>query len=361
MLTIRCSGLARPMTCAGSLFFKDLPEPEEIEAARQGTAAGEVLERTLLGQDIPNVARNGYVIEQDMFFHTKPIAQAIFDRAEGEVRCEQRIDWLTRSGIKIAGSYDAGYVTDAGRTLNIDDLKYGWGLVEVKENWQLLGYAIGEVIRRQQHFETIVMRIHQPRPHHEDGSSREWRISYKELIEYKERIEARCDEIANGDKTLVTSAKCKYCPAAVACPAMNKAFYRGVEVVHEFLQDNIDEKELSYQLDLVARVEELVKIKKDSLKALAIDRLKKGAIIPNYIADGSYGDRKWKSHVNPEIIKALTGKDVVVREMLSPAQAEKIGVSKTLVNALVDRHFLGSKLVRKDSTALGNKIFGQLI
>lgn len=356
MIVVRCSGLARPMTCAGSLFFKDLPPQEESEAARQGTAFGQMMERMLLGKPIGTHADNGYPFDNEMEFYAKPLFEEIKGRAQSEIRCEQRVDWVPCPGVEIKGSYDVSYVSE-GR-LYIDDFKYGWGIVEVYENWQLLGYAIGEVIRRQMMFDEIVMRIHQPRPHHEDGSTREWRITYAQLLGYQEKIRERMTAIAGGDNTLVTSPKCKYCPAAAVCPAVSKAFYRGLEIVHEFIQDNMDEKELSHQLDIINRFEELMKIRKDSLKALAVDRLKNGKVIPGYIAESSYGDRKWKAGITPEVIKTMTKKDVMISEMLSPAQAEKIGIPKAFVNALVDRQFLGQKLVKKDSSILGEKIFG---
>ncbi len=356
-ITIRCSNLARPMVCAGSLFFKDLPPEETNSAAEEGTAAGEYLRLILEGKPIPTHASNKIQFDSDMEFFTRPIANKIIADTQSPILCEQRIDWKTRSGITIQGSYDISYVMDGN--LHVEDLKYGWGLVEVNDNWQLLGYAIGEVIRQGKAFPKIILRIHQPRPHHEDGPTRTWELTYAELLEYKEKIELRMEKIANGYQDLTTSPKCKYCPAAVACPAISKAFYRGIEVVHDFIQDNLSDQELSFQLDLIARVSEVLKIKNDSIKALAIDRIKGGKIIPNYVTEASYGDRKWKKDISPEVIETMTGKKVVKQEMLSPAQAEKAGVPKDFVAALVERHFVGNKVVRKDSTAIGNKIFGK--
>jgi hypothetical protein len=356
-LTIRCSGLARPMVCAGSLFFTDLPAEEDSAPAKEGTAAGEYLQHLLEGtKDIPTHAKNGVMFDNDIKFFTTDIALEIQNRNFGPVVCEQRLDWQTRSGIWIRGQADVA--ADDGNDLYIDDLKYGWGIVEAKDNRQLLGYAIGEVMRRQKTFRRIHMTIRQPRPHHEEGPTRTWTLTYEQLLGYKEQIETRMQEIAAGEKRLVTTSKCRYCPAAVKCPALNKAFYRGVEYMHEFMQDDIDEKELSHQLDLVNRVSDILKIKQDSLKALAIDRIKNGAIIPGYINEASYGDRKWKPGISPDVIKTLTGKDVLEQTMLSPAKAEKIGIPKEFVNSLVDRHFLGNKLVKKDATVSGNKIFG---
>lgn len=356
-MEIRCSSLARPMACAGFLSFENLPEQESGPAAEEGTAAGELLERMLLGKDIPAQARNGVYFNDEMRFHLLPIVEEINANRSSEVLCEQRIDWQSRSGVRIRGSYDISYIRNGH--LYIDDLKYGWGIVEVKDNWQLLGYAIGEVIRRQTLFDKIVLRIHQPRPHHEDGSTREWVLTYAELLAYKERIDARFDSIVAGYNKLETGKQCRYCAAsAEACPAFNRLFYRAIEVSTEFVQDKIDEAELSRQLDQAARAAEVLKIKFDSLSQLATSRIKGGKIIPGYISEPSYGDRKWKEGISPEVVKVLTGKDITKTQMLSPAQAEKVGVPKEFVNSLVDRHFIGQKIIKKDSSSVANKIFG---
>lgn len=353
---VRCSQLARPMVCAGFLSFEDLPVSESNDAAKEGTAAGEYLERILTGQEISAQARNGVYFDEDMKFYTTPIAEEILLNKDSEVNCEQRIDWQTRSGIWIRGSYDISFIREGN--LYIDDLKYGWGIVEVEKNWQLLGYAIGEVIRRGMAFPQIILRIHQPRPHHELGSTREWKLSYTQLLDYKEQIEARMDQLANGDKTLTTSKNCKYCPAAgEACVAFNKLFYRGIEVSHEFMQDQIDEKEVARQLDQVNRAVEVLDIKKRSLEELAVNRIKAGKIIPGYATEASYGDRKWKSGISPEHIEILTGKKIVEEKMMSPAKAEKMGIPKEFINKLVDRYFKGQNLVKKDHAKLAEQYF----
>src|ERR1700677_3448926 len=162
------------------------------------------------------------------------------------------------------------------------------------------------------------------------------------------------DQIAGGYAELVTSKKCKYCPgAASACTAFNRAVYSGIDhVLSEFKQDSINEKEISFQLDLLGRVTEVLKIKSESLKQLAVDRIKNGGIIPNYACEESYGDRKWKKEVSPDVIKTLTGISIVETVMLSPAKAEKVGVPKDLVKGYVDRHFIGNKLKRQDVNKL---------
>lgn len=362
MIRIRCSNLARVMACSGSIAF-DLPKEESGEPAREGTAAGEWMQFTIEGKTPGTHASNGYAFDADMDFYTRPLALEILAVSRGTVKCEQPIDWQTRSGVIIQGKPDADYIltTGAEEILCIDDLKYGWSLVEVKPNWQLLGYAIGSMIKHNRGFHKIRLRIFQPRPHHEDGPLREWILTYDELLHYKEMIEAKATAIANGDKTLTTSEKCRYCPAAAeACPALNKAAHRGLEVTHSFVQDNITDAELAFQLGVFNRAAELIKIKKDSIEQLAISRLASGHLINGWTTTKSYGDRTWKKGVSPDVIQMMSGCEITKREMLSPAQAEIAGVPKELVNSLVDRFYKGEKLKQKDSGAIAEKVFGKM-
>jgi hypothetical protein len=354
---IHCSQLARAMACPGSLFFKDLPKPETNDAAVEGTAAAYYLEMMLNKLPAPTHADNGRAIDDDMKYYGNALSAKLFEEAgNNKIYSEKQIDWKTRSGITIKGRYDLSFTRDG--ILYVDDYKYGFGVVEAVGNWQLIGYAIGEVIRQNKAFPQIVLRIHQPRAHHEDGPTREWRISYTELLDYKEKIEAHMESIVVGNNTLQSGDACKYCPAASHCPAFNKAYHRGVEIVHDFIQDNIDNDELGYQLQLCDRIQELLKTRKGSLEALAVDRIGRGQIIPGYIAEDVYGHRTWKKDISADAIKMMTGIDITTIEMLSPAQAEKRGVPKKLMESMTERKLGGRKLKAKNPEKVVSKIFG---
>lgn len=354
---IRASQLSRPMSCAGSLFFKDLPPQPTNDAALEGTAAAEYLEKLLMNQPIGTHASNGIAFTEEMGYYAKEVVDEIRSKAATIPIAEEQLDWVSfPSNITVQGRCDVNFIGKDNR-LYIDDLKYGFGIVEPKENWQLLAYAIGKIMKLGQAYD-LVLRIHQPRAHHEDGTTREWIISYNELLKYKEMIDHRLHEISKGLNTLVTGTQCRYCPAAAHCPASNKAYHRGIEAVTDFVQDNMDDQELSFQLDLVSRIEDLVKTRKGSLELLATSRIKEGKIVPNYISTDNYGHRKWNDNVNPETIQLLTGIDVTEKTLITPAQAEKRGLSKEVTQAFTSRPLLGTRLKRKDSTKEGNKIFG---
>lgn len=357
MTVLRSSKLARYMVCAGYLHL-DVEESPGGDAAKEGTAAGEYLQKLLEGTPVGAVASNGVYFDDDIKFYTTIIAQDIVNRTSEKVLCETRIDWQTRSGIWIKGQYDIAFVDERG-ILCIEDLKYGWGIVDVKENWQLLSYAIGEVIRRGKSFDYISLKIHQPRPHHEDGSSREWLLTYSQLLEYKEKIEVRMQELFDGRKEFQTSKHCKYCSgAAEACTAFSRLFYRSLEISTEFHQDSLTDQEIANQLNQIKRAEEVIKIKSDSLAELGVSRIKKGAIIPGYIQADKYSNRVWKNGITPESIKMMTGINAIENTFMSPAKVEKLGVSKDLVKQLTECRLTGVKLERKNGSDVGNKIFG---
>lgn len=280
---IRCSSLDRYMKCPGFAQMTDLMPNESGPAAEEGTAAGELLQAMLeqrsLKPSVSNVAKNGVRFDSDMYYYLTPIAQEILSK-NVTVNCEQRIDWNPCPGIAIRGQFDIQYVIDD--TLYIEDLKYGWKIVDVKENWQLLGYAIGKQISmayaKEQVPKYIQFTIHQPRPHHEEGRSRTWKIDRDETTKYYYQIQDQMKLIASGDRTLKTGKHCKYCPAAAnRCPAINRSLYEGIDtVMYDFKQDDVNEQEIAKQLSFLTEVANIVKIKLDAMSDLACLRMREG-------------------------------------------------------------------------------------
>lgn len=362
---IRCSGLHRPMQCPGFVFMKDYPPDEESPEAREGTACGELLAHMLRQRSftpqVSTTASNGVFFDNDMYFYAKVTAERILSEAVGEILCEQRIDWMTPSGILIRGSFDVAFVDALGR-LHIEDLKYGWVHVEVKPNWQLLGYALGEYFRRAalgQVINEFVLRIHQPRPLHEDGPIRTWELNVGELTQYHSQIVQRMQEIADGNSRLQTGKSCKYCPAAGSCAAINKAVYMGIDLaMGRAVQDHLSNQSLSDQMLLIERAMSLLEIRKDSLEELVINRIRGGQVIPNLTIEESWGHRKWKNNVSAEALEAMTGKKLTESNLITPAKAEKLGISEIFISQLTERYRIRNKVKRKNNNAMADQIFG---
>ena len=368
-LEIRASQLAQIMQCMGPVVLSNLLPNETNSSAMEGTAAGQLLQymleqRTLTPQ-CPLVADNGVRFDEDMWFYVTPIAKDLLERSNGnQISCEVRIDFMTRAGILLRGQYDACWYDQQHRTLYVPDLKYGYGIVEVEENWQLITYAIGKMVALVNAGlpcpEVYILEIQQPRAYHPEGAARQWVISHAQMMEYYEKIEARFARIAAGDRELQTGPKCKYCRAAPVCPAFNKATHSALDyTLNDWVQDNMTNEALTKQLEIAERAAELIKIRIDSLTQLGIMRIKEGQIIPNRGLKQNYGHRKWKHMVTPESFKALTGVDIRETTIMSPAKVEKLGVSEDFVDALTERPMTSVKLVPMNLTAEAEKVFGK--
>lgn len=347
------------MQCLGYLSLENLVNEEAGQPAKDGTAVGELLSEMIRQRtDSPKIgttASNGTFLDQDMWFHARDTYNTILQRAQGNlIETEERIDWMTPAGIKIRGQFDISFAV--GTDLYIEDLKYGYGIVDVKDNWQLIGYAIGQSQRLQNMFgfvpSRILFTIHQPRPYHEDGRVRTHVITFEELIGYYNQICERMQAYVNGSRTLETGKACKYCNAGSTCPALNRSANKAMDtVLTEWSEKPLTNEEVAEQYELLQRAHELLELRLKSVEQLAVSRIQANQIIPGYAFEMSYGDRKWKSNVTPESIQALTGVSVIKTEMLSPNQAEKAGVSKKLTAALTEKPAKGVKLVKKDIAA----------
>ena len=347
------------MQCLGYLSLENLVNEEAGQPAKDGTAVGELLSEMIRQRtDSPKIgttASNGTFLDQYMWFYARDTYNTILQRAQGNlIETEERIDWMTPAGIKIRGQFDISFVV--GNTLYIEDLKYGFGIVDVKDNWQLIGYAIGQAQRLQNMHgylpEFVSLTIHQPRPYHEDGRVRTFWFPVSELINYYNQICERMQAYVSGARTLETGKACKYSNAGSTCPALNRSANKAMDtVLTEWNEKPLTNEEVAEQYELLQRAHELLELRLKSVEQLAISRIQANQIVPGYAFEMSYGDRKWKSNVTPESIQALTGVNVIKTEMLSPNQAEKAGVNKKLTAALTEKPAKGVKLVKKDIAA----------
>lgn len=361
---IRCSSLHRFMTCVDHLKLHLREAQGESEPAREGTAVGEYLSEMIRQRtETPNFgvnATNGYFVNDDMKFYARETYRNVLESAQGnEITTEERIDWMADS-TKIRGSYDISFVV--GSTLHIEDLKYGWGIVEAKDNWQLLGYAIGQhkrLLEKGVYIDTIVMRIHQPRPYHPEGPIRTWTITLDEMFGYYHQVVGQVRSYYNGG-ALVTGSACKYCDAAAACPALNKAFHQAVDIVtRDYEEKELTNDDVAKLIAIIERAEDIIEIKSTSIKQLAMSRLQNNQVIPGYGMVQKFGDRAWKPGITAETIKMMTGVDITKVDMMSPAQAEKAGLNKKMVAQIAVKPPKGFEIKKVNINEQADKLFNK--
>lgn len=356
MLQLQASHLNRILACNGSINMggsDELPPNVETfnEAAREGTAMHEVMRDFLTGgmsplECVDRKMTNGIYITAEMADSIERVTDPIVTRhIQGET--ETNVDWET-GNVFVAGRADFAAYDPETLTLYIDDAKFGWRLVEVDGNWTLLAYAIGWIKRHNIMPLTIVMTIHQPRPYHEDGKSREWRLSMAEFMHWQSQLEAK---LASLNDLLNTGPHCYKCPSLSFCPAARSAGMNGIDVSQQLFRSTLSDGDLSFTLESLERAGDHIASLIDAYKELGLHRVKSGKVIQGYAIENPLGHRFWKKGLAPELIEALTGKVLTVKKMVTPAEAERQGIDAATLETLTARAHTGEKLKRKSDKA----------
>jgi hypothetical protein len=362
MFTITADELPRFMACQGSrkMFRSVPPSPEGDQTTRdEGTAAHWLANVVAKGEHtldelIDRKAPNGVYIDATMAEHVGDYLAAL-----GAAPLGGKFEVETSFGndiYRVNARADYIEFNSYKNTLRIDDFKYGWRIVEPFMHWTLIAHAIGFCIINQAMPTAITFRIHQPRPHHRDGKIREWQISYGELMELQAQLIVALS--APSDQ-LNTGPQCDTCPALATCPAARAASYNAIDLADTVFNETVPNDELTFHIDQLRRAQSLLEARLKASEELAIHRLRNGQILDNYSVESTLTNRQWKDGIDVAMLQALTGKNCAAKpKAITPAQLEKQGVAKEIVNSLSERIPTGFKLVRVSAAAKAKKIFG---
>lgn len=361
MITVTATDLPRVMHCFGSLQMpQSVPGGGDPTAREEGNAAHWLAEQMFNGSPAHAglTAPNGYVITDDMVEHVNQYVSAL---DAGEMECDTS---YAGAGWEVRGRADhlvwrsySRHVDITTSVLTIDDFKYGWRIVSPVRNWTLMSHAIGWIIRTQQRPDRIVLRIHQPRPYHADGPLREWSCSFEELMGFYSQIEQR---LSNPTDELVTSLEhCAKCHALATCPAARSASMNALDVVDRVFTEDLPKPVLLREMELMRQAVGLIEARKDAIEELVTHRIKQGEVFDGYALERRYGQRRWKPGLTGAALSLAAGVDLSKDGIVTPAEAERRGVSKEAVAALTDRPLLDAKLKQIDVDARARAVFGE--
>ena len=351
------SSAAQWICCPGMVdMIKDLVAPPS-ESAIEGDTAHWLSTQLIVEarQMIGVTAPTGHIIDKDMIDYIVPYATDVHEvLGDNSVQClhiEQSIQ-IPQVHAEAHGTPDCWYMDGKNDTLYIWDLKYGWGLIEVFENWQMLMYAIGIIggaIDAGRRPFTIKMRLVQPRPYHEDGPIREWSLASTDLQPYIDRLRTAAHEALSGSATLCSGSHCRYCLARPTCPAdrhasMNAIDVAGIPVGHDIL--NFD-----YELDILARAKEIINQRYDALEEHVTELIKNGTIVPGRCIKPTPGrGSTWLKSVEEIVTLGKIFNIDLAKPLapITPTQAIKAGIPKEMVEGYSERKPSGLKLVKDD-------------
>ena len=368
------SAAHRWVNCHGSVQAEQQYPDIESDAAREGTAcheiaaamveaartAGSLIWDHFEGQS----ATNGVMFNQEMFeaaeLYADDIRQVMTKTGifTGELlRIEQPVT-IPRVHDLNWGTPDCVIWDFKNGVLYIWDFKYGYGVVEVEENWQLIEYALGcldEVTGNNgledQHIK-INMRIVQPRAYHPDGVCRSWEVQASDLRGHANQLAVAANASQLPDPTCQAGTWCDHCTAAVGCSTLQKAAGHIMERVEVLQLHDLSPEQSAVELRYLERAHVLLKERLDALEAQALQQVKDGTVIPGYGIGYGRGSVKWNKP-DSEVIALgdLMGVDLRKAEKpVTPSQALKLNVDGAVINSYSEKRQGLARLVTNDKT-----------
>ena len=339
----------------------DIPEPPPSDPAREGTAAAWVAEQVLKGaagstnELIGTTHENGWLIDADMAELVQGYVDHLLARG-GEVHAERTV--VLNPMIKgTPDSFAVLTVIEGVWRLYVDDLKFGYDIVEPFRNTQVSIYA-GALLRMLwasgKQIDQVVIGIYQPRAHHHLGIYRTWKVWPDELMKFVEWIEARGNACQDVRSRATPGFHCEYCPAAGVCSAVVNTTYKGFRILTDENAIRMTGAGLAHELDFLDLMDKLLKARRTAVRAEAEARMKRGEYVPNYGFEEGHGNRRFT--LEPEQIRALTGLDPYDKpKACTPAELIRRGKAKGIegieetVGRMSIRPRIPPKLTRYDS------------
>lgn len=336
MSDVSASMMSRLVPCPGSFKLSlDMPDVQvSNQEAEKGTTAHWLAAKCMKLNMRPHFwleknPVNDQIVDIEMIEHVNEYINYIKSSYKGmllDLTIERKLVTDDFEGTSDYLSYN-----QVDKKVTIVDLKYGYGIVEVFENWQLISYFwLWWMNNKNLPVDFVDFIIYQPRPYHPDGTIRKWTVHVDSLkVDYFPRITETLVEIhMSGAMTAAAGIHCLYCPAMLYCQANLETCLNMVTVTSIPCVNEPDNWMLGKQLEMFQYAQEILKQRITILQTIAESRLKQGQVIPGYGMVQSSGHRSWK--ISDEKAKSL-GIPYEKPKIVSPRQAEIAGVSKSVI------------------------------
>jgi hypothetical protein len=249
---------------------------------------------------------------------------------------EQRLSMFSINK-KMFGTADAIIYDSIERTLYVIDLKYGFEQIDAKNNYQLLSYASAAYdVFRDKGVLKIHLIIEQPRGHKKINSDNEWIISVNELNLHVEELKNSADLALSSKSIFKSGDHCKYCKARSGCSEFSKS-----AILAAGKTPNFDS--LSSELKYLKSKQKLIDLRIKTLNETLIGKILGGAEVPFYRLKKSESRRKWIFD-SEEIINIGADNGVDLTTVVSPAEAEKLGLNFSVIAEFSEKECIGWRL-----------------
>lgn len=324
--------------CPGSVnLIRQCPEQEPSIAAATGTAAHELAEWALKmykeGKKPAIYSRLGDTVMVDN--HEIEITEEMIDAVDIYLKSVHTETYRLGTGynyLEVEEKFNLDIDDEAWGTndaflykpfdcIYLWDYKHGKGVVvEVKNNKQLMYYALG-AIKNRQDVEKVVTRIVQPRAYHPDGPIRECVYTVAELKAFEIQLKIKIEATKEKNAPLKTGPHCKFCPAISECPEVREETYEVAKADFPSVS-KIGTKEMAQLVNMAPRIVDFLKEVEQHLK----NRMERGESVSGFKLVKAKSNRIWKSEARViHEFRSKLGDSMFKMKLLSPAQLEKAG------------------------------------
>lgn len=341
------SSAYRWVFCNGSVQLEaQFPEPEEDESAAEGTAAHWAGAEMLLGRKVAagQIAPNGVVLTDEMIDGADMWVEDVqsVGAPASELQVEQRVR-MPRIHGQAYGTPDTWLYVPTRWTVYVWDFKFGHGVVEHFENWQLIAYVCGildllGIDGRNDQNIWVELRVVQPRAFHREGRVRTWRVKASDLRGYFNRLHHAAHDAMGAGATTVTGPWCLHCKAAAGCATLRKAITHAADWSGTTSAELLPAEDAAYELELLEHVAVLIKARLKGRSADAESRLRRGENFPGWCLETTYGRLDWKDGEEADVLLMGDMYEVDLRKPakpVTPKQAEKLCKAKGVDTSVI--------------------------
>lgn len=331
------SMMNRLVPCPGSLkLCSEFPEePGDNQDADKGSTAHWVAADCMTSHRRPEfwldkTPVNNQVVDVEMVEHVSNYKSMLLSLFESGIQSNCVEKRLEIEGF--GGTPDYLFHDHTVRKVTVVDLKYGFGIVDVFENWQLISYLwLWWMNNRDLPVIDVEFVIYQPRPYHPDGAVRKWSVTLDNLVmNYFPRIVETLTNVRMSDALTTVGFHCRYCSAMLHCRVNLETCLNIIDVTGVNSAGILDNQTLGRQLAMFEYAQEILKQRVNVLKTVAESRLSSGENIPDYAMVPSGAHRSWK--MSDKMAKIL-GVPHEKPKLMTPRQAELTGFPKSLVES----------------------------
>lgn len=369
------SGLAMTVACPLSLTLQRLaPELPPTEEILEGQAAHLVVHAAAQGTLWPLGTKfdsNGRMWEVDIDMHTGAAIYAeavnrapsipgedVKEYARGNLILEQPVK-IERIHPECWGTPDARRaftLEDTRQFIRVSDYKHGHRYVDPFENYQLIGYAIGELsamgVSPGDGRTVVELQTIQPRSYHRAGAVQSWYTTPFGLTSALTEIRHAVALALGPEPPGKTGWQCLDCRARAMCPLLRKSAMGVVDYAGTAELEALDNVSAGTELGILDDALAALKARRTGLAQMVENELKTGKPVPWYGMEPTSERLTWNEGVTVGMIDTV-GKLVGVsllkpQETVTPTQAKKLGVAEPVINAMATRQPGGVSLKRTD-------------